>query len=559
MLKVRSSWPRGILLPVRPAFLLLASLLFPSVADAEAVDFQADPIVRGEPVDAAGVRGTVAIALVPDDYDPEALPLDLGRICTGVLIATTVVLTAAHCLEVCWDDCHNPDAPDPCYVCEDELRPPSQLRVLAGLRDLDDFWRPDRVEVARVETRIVPEAYLHTDLWWTYGRSDARHDIALLILEAPIRSLDPVPLLLDSDNLDGVEAVATGYGLRAPEEDLELLPEDHYRALLHETAVVIEGTIGLQIVTAANDTGNGICFGDSGGPLYVEREDTTYVAGVLSQFRSDASEQPCGRGAVYTSAPDYADWIYDKAPKAIPFSFGGGGGCSAQRSGSSQPALWFTGLLLLLLAMRRRSRTWGPGAIGICFALTIGCGLSGDGSFCTEQYDPGGFFCDPGIERIDLRAAEALARADAPDDALLFEVRSSPVGLLDPDGRAESWSFTYYWPGSAEPPDAMLLQTLVTSTRTYPADSRFARGALDCIPSEAVPALDSRRLLHDAIRFLESEGQTVTLLDGGNLFVNMSHVCLAADIRERSYVRYRGQAAVFDEEGTFIALVELSR
>ena len=49
------------------------------------------------------------------------------------------------------------------------------------------------------------------------------------------------------------------------------------------------------------------------------------MAGVLSRFRLDMKGPYCGRGAIYTSAPGHSDWIYEKAPEAIP----GGGGCSA--------------------------------------------------------------------------------------------------------------------------------------------------------------------------------------------------------------------------------------
>jgi len=83
-------------------------------------------------------------------------------------------------------------------------------------------------------------------------------------------------------------------------------------------------------------------------------------------------------------------------------------------------------------------------------------GSGSDASFCTEQYDPLGLFCNSEVERIDLASAEALARSHVPRDALLWQIRSGATLRLNPDGADFAWSFLYYLPGAAEPPTLAL-------------------------------------------------------------------------------------------------------
>ncbi len=559
------------------AFLIIGGLVVcaPAPVRADGVGSLEEPIVRGEPVEPGGALGTVAIAIARDDHEPGAVPLDLSPVCSGVLIAPTVVLTAAHCLETCYDQCELPDGePVECYVCEPELKPPSALRVLAGLRDIEDRFRSDTVEVVTVLEHFVPDSYVPSDSWpfdvgdcsfsqdgnFTCARpglSDSIRDIAVLRLGTSIETAVPVPLASSVEGLEGLSAIATGYGRRTARGSDELLEQDHYRALLHETEVRIDRATELEILTETNDDRSGVCFGDSGGPLYVNRGGGIRASGVFSRFRADGRLGNCGRGAIYTATAAHLDWIQEKAPETLGLSLNGGAGCSTQPVGFGVPALWFAGLLALLLLLRRRARNAGSSTVALLLlALASACGSSGDASLCTDRYDPNGTFCDPSYPRVDLQAAEALARADVPEDALLLQARSSGTGVMDPDGRAGSWWFLYYLPGRATPPAGAFFQTQVTSSQTYPVGEELSERLLRCIPSEPLPVVDSRRLIHDAISSLEREGQNVSLADGGNLFVVMRHVCLDWASQPLNYVSYRGSSVVFDERGQVLAVVE---
>ena len=379
------------------------------------------------------------------------------------------------------------------------------------------------------------------------------YDVALIHLESPITSLRPVALYPEDRILElaGNDTVglAQGYGLRLPPESEDLLTQESYVALLHQGDSEIVRSTENELLTTREEDNVSVCYGDSGGPLYVVEGGTPMVAGVASRLRGDASE--CNGGGVYALASSYSDWIRDNATGDLPSPYGGGGGCSASSAGGAHdgPLLLAT-MSLLLLAFRRRSAI---ACVPLCLLGALGCGADGDASFCTEQYDPSGFFCGTDDERIDLESAEARARSEVPDDALLWLVSSSGNAALSPDGRDYYWSLTYYLPGASTPPDATLVLIQVDAAEARGLDP-YQRETL-CFPTESIPVRDSRRLVHDGIRFLEAQGETVSFADGGNMLIRQSHPCSSGAFYP-NFLQYRGKHAFFDDEGTFRSLVE---
>ena len=560
--------------------LIHTSLLVASVAIAHAddVDSRREYIVNGEPAGPGDIRGTVAVALLREEQAEEGFApesLFSGAWCSGVLIAPNVVLTAGHCVEQCFrDTCTDFNgAQYDCYKCSTELIPADRVYIAAGSRTLDDLWH---AEVVPVRELFVPEQYRLSAYWnldlgqceqlepnqsgcEEAGLSPDIHDIAVLRLDAPITVLRPVRLLPSTDDLAGSEGLAIGYGDRTTPGSDELLTQDRYLSILQQTATPIEQVTEQEILTAAGENQSGVCFGDSGGPLYVQRGNDVFVAGVASRFRADTGSPYCEIGAIYTSVPAHADWIFEKAPEASRLTLSGGGGCATVAGTASAWGPLLIGLLLVLLALRARRRKVVLAAPFVLVAgALIGCGSSSasDVSFCNETRDPYGIFCNPDTERIDLQAAEAIARSEVPGDALLLRLSSSSDGLLDPDGHADSWRFTYYlsrrrmlpvaefWYITVYPNEQTFVETFVTDA---------AGSGLTCIPTAPIPVLDSRQLTHEAIRFMESQGTTVRLGDGGNLFIVQDHICRIGDAL-RNIILYRRMAAYFDDEGGFFKL-----
>jgi secreted trypsin-like serine protease len=193
--------------------------------------------------------------------------------CSGTLVASDVVVTAAHCMS-----------------------PGCRERVFVGT----DVDRPDEGRVIRVRDQAVHPTYRPP--------RKKQGDLAVLLLAEPVDDVTPRRLARQAavGKSRSVRVVgyghtdafgSTGYGLRRM-VDVPLATNDPRFGGDPET----------EFVAGAPFLDRDSCSGDSGGPAYVASRGRWLLAGATSRA-TESSIRACGDGGIYTLVPAYRDWL----------------------------------------------------------------------------------------------------------------------------------------------------------------------------------------------------------------------------------------------------------
>jgi secreted trypsin-like serine protease len=328
--------------------LLLAACVAPG-PDADPVSEAASPIIGGT-LDTAD---PAVVLLYSYPSDESSL-----YTCTAAVIAPTVLLTAAHCVD-------------------DENHPGFIYGVFAE----PDASSYGDIKALKPHLLSVKSVHAHPD----YDTAPPFHaDIAVVILDQPI-SAAPLPInrTAPSSSLVGGPARMVGYGQ---------VVVGQYNVTKHEAPTVV-ASIGPVDTIIVGDSVRRSCIGDSGGPALVTIGGVETIVGVDSYTETSGCKEP----ANYRRTDVFTSFIDQYAPPPPPPGDGGIGGAGGSGGvGATSTSATSSGA--------------GVGGGGVAATTSTSTSTGGDETSsggCALQGNPGG---DLGTSAAALLAAAALWR-----------------------------------------------------------------------------------------------------------------------------------------------------
>lgn len=233
-------------------------------------------------------------------------------VCTGTLVAPTIVLTAAHCF------CSPNDGFGSVKACNDQM---NAIKQHSENAQYQFFFQ-------HIGIRPISNVIVHND-YRAEGKT-VTGDLALAILEEPIKDVQPA----EWNNIEPVAKNArgftVGFGRQNTAEDLAEIAQG--------VGTKAIGKISLSSCDTLRNNGfhsdgklcwpykpldqiSSICSGDSGGPLFISVHGRWVVAGVTSFEAGNRRGDECKPGpnviAADTDVFSYRPWIEEQLAKTL--------------------------------------------------------------------------------------------------------------------------------------------------------------------------------------------------------------------------------------------------
>ncbi len=202
-----------------------------------------------------------------------------GNFCTGSLIAPTLVLTVAHCVQ-----------------------PGAEYKIL-------EYGAQQKPELSDVRSVAVhPGFNLETML-----AHRATADVALLRLQNPAKGKTPSTLGAPSLPLvPGAKFTIAGVGVT-------VRGDGKSAGIIRSASLVATGkpgTLQIRLIDPEGQgtrAGLGACTGDSGAPVFEDQQGTAVIVGVVSWSTGPNGSAGCGGLTGVTPLTLYRDWILQTA------------------------------------------------------------------------------------------------------------------------------------------------------------------------------------------------------------------------------------------------------
>ncbi|OLY85521.1 Proclotting enzyme [Smittium mucronatum] len=245
-----------------------------------------------------------------------------GVVCTGSLISSNAILTAAHCLV------------------NSSGSPYDSSEVSVSVGSLENIQSNPNIYGA---SSLITHP--------KYDRSAKTNDIGIILLKSSVTQVSQFAKIYDLPVQSSIQLQAAGWGVtsndpssQAPSSTLIYAPisiSSSDSCLKYNSNW--SGNNG-PVICTQNVNGQDTCFGDSGGPLAVSSDSSRPILGITSfgvDPSSNSSSLQCGADGgfgYYTNANYYIDWISSTSSVStsdLVFSSFSSSGSSSSSSQSS--------------------------------------------------------------------------------------------------------------------------------------------------------------------------------------------------------------------------------
>lgn len=291
-------------------------------------------IVGGKLVREKSLLGRSSVLVMQAAWDRDGI-VQAQSMCTGVLIDSNIVLTAAHCADLAYSTTDLETKVEVAFrarpECDREGSSLEQIKVEKVL--LHSNWIRSTLQRRAGQSGFAgtyfPEAANST--FW-HG------DIALLKLQKSAPDYK-VPALLPGEfmSLDGKSIFAAGFGTTTKYQEADqseralryapLLPlkktglavnllqvedgkvpalEDQILSLLRRGGL---NTATQELLIFDQTKGSGVCSGDSGGPAAIVKDRELVILGIASAVYGVGSRDNCQHLAMHSNTAFYKRWI----------------------------------------------------------------------------------------------------------------------------------------------------------------------------------------------------------------------------------------------------------
>jgi secreted trypsin-like serine protease len=245
---------------------------------------------------AAIVGGTPVPAGEPAQRWTVMIEGSSGRLCSGVSIGPSLVLTAAHCT-VGQTRINVTFAPAPNL-------PPRRMQVVEFMRH--PTFQPD----------LQPRLQAGVDLALIWLGSEAPHHQETIELEP-----NPLPV--------GAAVSIFGFGALQEEEietarTLRQTTLEHVGVYRHSSGATAQ--FAQDPDTKAQRAGRGACGGDSGGPVLTGSQRKGSLVGIISWSTGPSPQGRCGGYTAFVPMSAHADWVVQAAEELARRHVAGRGG-----------------------------------------------------------------------------------------------------------------------------------------------------------------------------------------------------------------------------------------